>query len=221
MFYPSVTDRYSQLQLHFSTDFSCDCDSECRSKFCIWGLPTAICNRNTKNKRCSKQKCTKGEVIHGTLVNLRKGSVGMWHWGLQYQNSMFDMEFEQKVGQDGLFQPTLSYDVWVSHILTTREFVSLSSYQSSHLNRTETNKIFHVALNHSTGEVLDSPDQALLLPLMETCWLQVTALWTGRSNTVSDRLRKWNNHLHILLYDFFLWENMKVKCGGQVQGDWN
>lgn len=109
----------------------------------------------------------------------------------------------------------------VSHILTTNKFVYFSSYHSSHLTITETNKIFHVALNPAAGEVLDSLDQALLLPLMETCCLRVTALWTDRSNTVSDRLRKWNNHLHILLYDFFLQENMKVKCGGQVQGDWN
>lgn len=30
-----ITYIYSQIQLHFSTDFSCDYDSECRSKLCI------------------------------------------------------------------------------------------------------------------------------------------------------------------------------------------
>ena len=101
------------------------------------------------------------------------------------------------VGQDNLqWFPLPQSILWflrISSVLAIRELVSVYLFlclSLSSFQQMETNQMFHVALNPATGEVLDGLDWVLLLSVMETCWLQLTALRTRRSNAVSDRLRK-------------------------------
>lgn len=118
--------------------------------------------------------------------------------------------------------------LWVSNIISACPFLCLPlsflPLLSSHLSTIKPNKSLHRALKSGTSEVLGGseprvPDTPVSNGNMLTAIdfhfeLADQTLW----------LTGWENETESSPYFvggyFFPWENMKVKCGGQVQGDW-